>query len=455
MLRTEGMPGIQRALDVMPAPASARGRARRRPGRCPPVPPVAWAKGTAGNSRVPARVELPRELRGPRARVPCDRRCCRRPGGPGGRLRARAPLRAPALAASCAVTSPPGASWPRWRWRLGRAGSASRRGRRPRNSAAARRRGCADGCGWRSRTPRRPSPTPRPMTRPVAELPSVCSSLRTVAGELDGLLRLRAAAAAGREPGRRGAAPGGRAHRRGARRSGRRAAGRERRHRAPGALAGAPSPRRGRHRLGRAWRACARWPSPTDATLTRAGRPPAAPAKLSRCLPPPRPVSRARPQPQRSGGEPARGGLRGRRGDVGLPDRGRLQRRGRAPQQLGRLGGRRPGRALRPGVRFLAPPRRGARPRRRHRLQRVPPVGRVGAARAPARRATTTPRSSATPRSSPCAPRGAWSPSSRCTTSPTRGGWARSSGCGPARPTSSPATWPASSRRWRPTAGAG
>ena len=48
-----------------------------------------------------------------------------------------------------------------------------------------------------------------------------------------------------------------------------------------------------------------------------------------------------------------------------------------------------------------------------------------------------------------CAAR-AWSPSSRCTTSPTPGGWARSSGSAPARPTSSPATWPASSRRSAP-----
>ena len=59
-----------------------------------------------------------------------------------------------------------------------------------------------------------------------------------------------APAAAGREPGRR-AAPGGRGHRRRAGRAGGGGACRERRHRAAGALAGAPGPRRGRHRLGR------------------------------------------------------------------------------------------------------------------------------------------------------------------------------------------------------------
>ena len=48
---------------------------------------------------------------------------------------------------------------------------------------------------------------------PVAELPSVCRSLRTVAGELDGLLRLERRLPAGTRRGRR-AAPGGRGDRR-------------------------------------------------------------------------------------------------------------------------------------------------------------------------------------------------------------------------------------------------
>ena len=188
----------------------------------------------------------------------------------------------------------------------------------------------------------------------------------------------------------------------------------------------------------------------------RTGRCRACACQAERMPPRPPPTPCGTPAPRRRAeGEPARRGLRRRRGDVGLPDRGRLQRRRRAAQQLVRLGGHRPRRALRPRLRLLAPPRGGARPRRRHRLQRLPALGGVGPARAPARRLRRR-RARALRRDPlPVRRRGAWSPSSRCTTSPTRGGWARSSGCGRARPTSSPATWRGSCRRWRRTAGAG
>ena len=56
---------------------------------------------------------------------------------------------------------------------------------------------------------------------------------------------------------------------------------------------------------------------------------------------------------------------------------------------------------------FWRHPDRGARPGRRHRLQRLPALGGVGPPRAPPRSTSTTPRWSATPRSSSlCAARG-------------------------------------------------
>ena len=82
-------------------------------------------------------------------------------------------------------------------------------------------------------------------------------------------------------------------------------------------------------------------PSPADAGGRRGvgAGPRAEPAKLIGC-----------PVPAGPAGQPARRGLPGRRGHLGLSDRGRLQRRGRTPQQLVGLGGHGQGRTIGPGL---------------------------------------------------------------------------------------------------------
>ncbi len=72
----------------------------------------------------------------------------------------------------------------------GRAASATARGPRPRTSAAARRPACAGACGSAVEDAEVAVAHAGSHDAPVAELPAVCRSLRAVAGELDGLLRL-------------------------------------------------------------------------------------------------------------------------------------------------------------------------------------------------------------------------------------------------------------------------
>ena len=113
---------------------------------------------------------------------------------------------------------------------------------------------------------------------------------------------------------------------------------------------------------------------------------------------------------------PLRGGHRR------LPDRGRVQRSGRAAQQLVPLRGRGSGGALGARTGLLERLRGPARPGGRRRLQRLPLLARVGPLRAGRRRDRRRGVRPATPTSSTPVASAASSRSSPSTTSPTPGG---------------------------------